>query len=342
MVDKNICIDFEITQRCNNDCLFCYNVWKTDSSYPNGELSFINIKNLFERIINETGCKHIAITGGEPMLREDIFQLISFFSSSGLEIALITNGTLLNEDAVKRCVDAGVDLFEVQLLSHNKKMHNYLCRNDAFDKAVRAIRGIKINKGKVAISFVATKINIKDAAQTAKLALGLGVDAIYFNRFNPGGEGLKYIHEFLLTKELLNEALEKLDKIAKEHKIKIFTTIPIPPCIIDHSLYKNIYMQVFCTAGMYYTVDSLGNLRMCNHSPTILGNLNYEPFSTLVQSKFAQEFKSAIPKTCKGCQYLSSCQGACRAAAQVCYGNIYLEEPLIFYEMHKSTNKICV
>ncbi len=339
MPDKNICIDFEVTRKCNNNCLFCYNAWKTNPSYPDGELSLHDIKKLFKKIINETGCGHIAITGGEPMLRHDIFQLISFFSSLELEIALITNGTLLNEEAVKRCIDAGVDLFEVQLLSHNKEMHNYLCRNDAFDKTVGAIKDIKLNKGKVAVSFVATKINIKDVAQTAKLALELGADAIYFNRFNPGGEGLRHIDEFLLTKELLTEALEELNKIAKEHKIKIFTTVPIPPCIIDHNLYKNIYMQVFCTAGKYYTVDSLGNLRICNHSPTILGNLNYESFSSLVQSKFAQEFESATPQMCKGCQYLSSCRGGCKAAAQVCYGSIYFQEPLLYYQTHKRIEK---
>ncbi|MFH1563781.1 MAG: radical SAM protein [Nitrospirota bacterium] len=342
MPDKDICIDFEITRKCNNNCLFCYNVWKTNTSYPDGELSFVDIKKIFERVIKESGCGHIAITGGEPMLREDIFQIISFFSSLGLEVALITNGTLLSKEAVKKCVDAGVDLFEVQLLSYNKKMHNYLCRNDAFDKVVGTIREIKLNKAKVATAFVATKINIKDAVQTAGLALELGADAVYFNRFNPGGEGLKHLDEFLLTKELLNEALGKLNKIAQEHKIKFFTPIPIPPCIIDHSLYKNIYMDVFCTAGRYYTIDPLGNLRMCNHSPTILGNLAYESFPSLVKSKFSQEFKTAIPETCKDCRHLPFCRGGCKAAAQVCYGNIYLEEPLVFYQKNKRTENLCV
>jgi radical SAM protein with 4Fe4S-binding SPASM domain len=90
----------------------------------------------------------------------------------------------------------------------------------------------------------------------------------------------------------------------------------------------------FCAAGSeraYYTLDPLGNLRPCNHTHTILGNLFDEPFAALIAPERMDAFTRAIPAFCAECARRSECQGGCKAAAQVCYGSLTAEEPFLHH-----------
>jgi radical SAM protein with 4Fe4S-binding SPASM domain len=73
----------------------------------------------------------------------------------------------------------------------------------------------------------------------------------------------------------------------------------------------------------------LGNLRPCNHTPTILGNLLEEPFADLVAADRMASFTAAVPDFCAVCRLRKTCQGGCKAAAQVCYGSLDAEEPFL-------------
>jgi len=90
----------------------------------------------------------------------------------------------------------------------------------------------------------------------------------------------------------------------------------------------------FCSAGTdraYYAIDPLGNLRPCNHSDTILGNLLVESFAALTAPGRISNFASAIPAFCSDCDHRLECQGGCKASAQVCYGSLTAEEPFLHY-----------
>ncbi len=190
---------------------------------------------------------------------------------------------------------------------------------------------IKYHSGRAVVVFVATKLNIPYIRETIELSVALKADGMMFNRFNPGGEGLRHIEELLPEPEEIKTALEIANLAVKEFGFPISCSIPIQPCLIDISAYKNLNFG-FCSAGSknsYYTVDSSGNLRICNHSKQILGNLFEKSFFEIARDKKAAEFCNAIPGSCKMCQKAKKCQGGCKASAEVVYHSIYEEEPFL-------------
>ena len=322
---------YEVTQRCNHNCLYCYNVWKNGHPYPSGELSTAEAKNVLAKAVRESRCRLVTLTGGEPLLRDDIPELIAFLKSLGVGINLITNGSLLTESTTRACIEAGVTLFELPLLSARKEVHNALTRSDSFDAVIEAVANIRSLGGKVVTVFVATKKNIADLKDTIGLNVGLSVDAIMLNRFNPGGEGARHIAELLPSKEKLEDALAVADSASQKFGLPIACSIPIQPCLIDTKKYKRLSFG-FCSIGTrnaYFTIDSIGNLRPCNHSPLILGSLLRESFTALTRKPEVRQFAAAIPPSCAPCRLSRTCQGGCKAAAEVCYGSIHREEPFL-------------
>jgi radical SAM protein with 4Fe4S-binding SPASM domain len=152
-----------------------------------------------------------------------------------------------------------------------------------------------------------------------------------FNRFNPGGRGRDYLDSLLPSADQINEALKVADTAAGEFNIPVSCSIPIQPCLIDTSSFKNLNFG-FCAAGTtraYYTLDPLGNLRPCNHTTTVLGNLLEESFSDLISTERMESFVRAVPDFCNPCVLRDTCQGGCKAAAEVCYGSLSTEEPFL-------------
>ena len=80
------------------NCIFCYNVWKVPGNhYPKGELATDETKKLIAKTIKETKCKQFTFTGGEPLLRKDLPELVSFTKDLGVSVTIISNGTLITE-----------------------------------------------------------------------------------------------------------------------------------------------------------------------------------------------------------------------------------------------------
>jgi len=321
----------EVTQRCNANCKYCYNVWRNDGSYPKGELPTWKLKRLLKKVLKETKAHLVTLTGGEPLLRKDLGEIVKFLRRQNVDVNIITNATLLKDKEISDLASLNVATFEVPLLSHKREVHNKLMRLDSFDLVTEAIVNIKKYNGKLVTVFVATKENIDDFGEMAKLSFALGADGIMFNRFNPGGEGIKHIRDLLPGTKQIREALKIANDFSEKYNFSISCSIPIQPCLIDTTEFKRLGFG-FCGAGTeksYYTIDSLGNLRMCNHSRLILGSLLTESFDTLVSQKIATEFISAMPSSCMRCKLKDDCLGGCKAAAEVCYDSLTAEEPFL-------------
>ncbi|MFH1236336.1 MAG: radical SAM protein, partial [Parcubacteria group bacterium] len=157
-------IIFEVTPRCNSKCLYCYNVWKQNNKYPKGELNLDSIKILFKKLLAEIKPKFITLSGGEPLLRQDIFDIINFLKESGNKIGIATNGTLLNEEKVNALLKSGIKYFEISLNSTNPKTYSQLSNNRHLEKVRQAILSVKKHKVPLTVSFTITKLNYTDIA----------------------------------------------------------------------------------------------------------------------------------------------------------------------------------
>lgn len=327
----------EVTQRCNHGCLHCYNVWHPDaqgrpSAYPHGELGTAATLALLDKALDEVRCRHVTLSGGEPLLRPDLPSIVDRIHAKGARTTIISNGRLLDEPAVVDLVGRGVTLFELPLLSYRREIHDELSgAPGAFDAVLAAMAHIRYHRGQFVAVFVATRRNVPDLYDTIRLAVAFGARGLMLNRFNPGGRGRAHLEELLPAVAELRDALDVANDAVAEFGLPISCSIPIQPCLIDNDAYPNLGFG-FCATGTeraYYTLDPLGNLRPCNHTPTILGNLLEEPFADLIAPRRMAAFAQAVPPFCDPCALRDACQGGCRGAAQVCYGALDAEEPFL-------------
>lgn len=311
-------VALEVTSQCNQSCAFCYNVWKC-GSYPPGQLDTKHTLNLIDRIIQVWRPQVISFTGGEPMLRNDICELISH-ASPNVSCNLITNGTLINEQSAKDLVNAGVKIFEFTLLSAERDVHNSLVGRESFDELIEAIASVKAAGGKTIATFVATSHNIHTWPETLELCVALGMNGILFNRFNVGGAGVAAAAELMPSIEEITWALETANKGVSKYGISISCGVPIPLCVIDTKPYRNLHFSN-CAVGTkraYPVIDPTGNVRPCNHSALILGNLFETDMRELLSNEASKAYARGVPKACTGCRYVKNCRGGCRAASEAC------------------------
>jgi radical SAM protein with 4Fe4S-binding SPASM domain len=323
---------FEVTQRCNHACLHCYNVWQGNDSYPRGELDTAPTLDLLAKVLDESLCSHVTLTGGEPLLRQDLPEILEFLQQRHIQTNLISNGRLLDKSMTGDLLERGVGLFELPLLSHQRRVHDDLSgAPGAWDAVLAAMANVRLKHGQVVAAFVATRKNIEHLYETIRLAFAFGARGVMFNRFNPGGRGRAHMEELLPTSTQVKKALEAAEAAALEFNLPISCSIPIQPCLIDTRRFPHLNFG-YCSAGTeraYYTLDPLGNIRPCNHSDLILGNLIESSFPELIACERMADFKGAIPSSCLPCARRDECQGGCKASAQVCFGDIEVEEPFL-------------
>jgi len=326
---------FEVTGACNYDCPHCYNVWKGPAGYPPGELPTADTLAMLDTMLAQTGASLVTLSGGEPLLRRDVFEIVEYLARRGVDVNFLTNGSLLDERAVERLSAGKVSVFELPLLSVQRDIHDRMSgAAGAFDAVTMAIANLQAAGQRVVCVFVATLLNLHTWRQTAELAVALGADGIMFNRFNPGGacgRCRRRIEMLQAPPEMLADALDIAQDICEEYRLPISCSIAMPPCLFDHSRWPKLGFG-FCAAGTeraYYTLDPLGNIRPCNHSPTILGNIREKPFWELADSQTMTDFVAARPSFCTGCKLESECLGGCKAAAEVCSGSPTQLDPFI-------------
>lgn len=330
---------FELTKKCQNSCVFCYNVWKEGNAYPQHELSTTDAIALLEKLFRQSSCEHLALTGGEPLLKEGVFEIASFIASKGVIPILITNGMLLKENTVAKCIESGIKYFEVSLHSENETIHDELVgREGSFEEVIDAIINIKKLGGHVNTVFVATRKNIHTFKGFVELNALLRVEWILFNRVACGGSCLADWRSLAPSPAQLQDALQGGASVAEKYRIGLSAGVQVQRCLVDLSKYKNVRTG-FCplndptSEDSYFTIDPAGNLRMCNRSKTILGNLLEKPLADIVQSPDVERFASAIPDFCMDCKLAKVCAGGCKADAVSYFGTLTKADP--YLEMWK-------
>lgn len=326
---------FELTKSCQNNCIFCYNVWKENGHYPREELSTKNAIFILDKAIQGSGCKHIALTGGEPLLKRGIYQIASFIASKGVMTILISNGKLLTKNAVERCNNSGINYFEVSLHSHKPAIHDRLVgRRGSFEEVIDAIINIKNTGCHVNTVFVATKENIHSFRDYVELNALLGVDLILFNRVACGGSCIAGWKSLAPSPNQIRQALDDGAPVAEKYNIRLSVGVQIPPCLVDLAKYKNVAYG-YCplndlqSGESYFAIDPAGNVRMCNRSKTILGSLLDESFEDIARNQEIEAFGRAIPDFCLGCKLAELCAGGCKADAFSCFGTLNRPDPFL-------------
>jgi len=326
----------ELTRRCNNICGYCYNVWRApefayDRECP-GEMSTREVKETITRLQDEVPVAMIALSGGEPMLRADLPEIIDFIRSRGMKALLLTNGTLLTEERVEATIKGCS--YEVPLLSCQREVHDRMVgRSGAWDAVVEGIMNVHMAGGHLSVVFVATRQNWTDLYSTAMLASMLGADELLYKRVNMGAANLRANTDLFLTPVMIQQNLQTLDDLAVKCRFHISADVVIEPCVVDVRQFTHVNFGWCPLAGEYsaFVIDPAGNIRICEHSPVILGNIKRDRFRDIFHHPYVESFRTTWPKECGDCEpaLKNMCRGGCKAAAAQAYGSFTHVDPFV-------------
>ena len=302
-----VLVNLEITKRCNLQCIHC-DIRKTPKTYSdiiNKEFSTIEIKELVDSL-KSLGTSYISISGGEPFLRKDIFEVIEYIKKIGLGLHISSNGTLITNEVAKRINDLGLDAISISLDAATPEIHDRIRGVEgAFDKAVTAIRNVVEYKKhtQVGISPIITNLNLDELPKIVDFAKDLGVDAI---RFQPWHISLGH-KETEKMLDIRGSRLEDLDKVigeiiekTKRHGIYTNTSVylrGVRKCFEDM---KGINIE--CFAGSFTcNISWMGDVVPCAFIPAI-GNVREEPCEKIWNSQRFDDVRKEIKKgNCQKC-----------------------------------------
>jgi radical SAM protein with 4Fe4S-binding SPASM domain len=170
------------------------------------------------RKLKSFGFKHLHLLGGEPLLRPDIIELVSFANSLGMKVTINTNGIMLAQyDFAKRLIEAGVPQITISLDGAKEETNDIIRGKGVFKKVIQALNilnklreeGYKVEIG---IAFTMTKINLDEMPQVVELAHEYRVDVVDFMSLYVSGNAIKHLKELEYTTK---EALDKLEQLAE-------------------------------------------------------------------------------------------------------------------------------
>jgi radical SAM protein with 4Fe4S-binding SPASM domain len=296
-------------------------------------MSTVEIKEVIAKLQDEAPVENIALSGGEPLLREDLPEILAFIKDRGIASVVITNGTLLSKERVAATMVGGT--YEVTLLSYHREVHDQLAgRRGAWDAAIDGVANVRQAGGRMVAVFIATKHNYMDLFKTAELAIALGAYGLMYNRMNLGAHNIRYADQLLPTPAMVRENLDMLEELGEKYGLPIAVSVVIEPCVVDVRKYEHAHFGWCPLAGedSYFTIDPVGNVRICNHSPVILGNIKRERFVDIYYNHpHVRSFHDTWPEECVNCdpELKEMCRGGCKAAAEQCYGTLARVDPFV-------------
>jgi radical SAM protein with 4Fe4S-binding SPASM domain len=270
---------------------------------------------------------HVSLTGGEPLLRPDLFDVIDLGRGYGLEIGITTNGTLIDEVVATRIKNSGVWGVRVSLDSSARDLNDqFRGETGAFDKTCSGIRWLVKHEIPVVILTVVSKFNYDSWEDMIPLCRSLGVRALNTYSFVPGGRG-KTRTDLSLTPQEYRDFLLKINKYQTVNKsdVKIISECPLL-CVVREEKHSGA-----CPAGIFdLLIKEDGEVNPCPYFDISLGNAKHNSIGDIwQQSKFLHDLRNVdcLAEACKKCDFVSSCFGGCRAAAFSTYENICTADP---------------
>jgi radical SAM protein with 4Fe4S-binding SPASM domain len=314
-------VQLHLTERCNLRCTHCY-----QSGTRSAELSLAEIENIAvevsEMLDTWTDTYDIPfspsfnITGGEPFLRQDIFEILKEVGNRGFELYLLSNGTLI--DSTKAQILSELNVRGVQVsIEGPESIHERIRGGGSFASSLRGVRYLLDAGLAVTLNATLSDINADYFMDMVRLSSSLGVQKLGFSRLVPSGRGSGLLNN-MLRKEKVRELYRSIGSLNPKG-LQIVTGDPVASQMSDNGKDDSgSFPTGGCAAGISgFTVLPDGTVTPCRRLPIPIGNVRKDALREIWATSRVLESlreKRNYKGKCGDCHRWASCRG-CRAIA---------------------------
>ena len=339
---------WNLIRRCNLTCKHCYSI-SADKDFA-GELSTDEIYAVMDDL-RTFGVPALILSGGEPLLRPDIFDIAKHAKDKGFYTALSSNGTLIDADRCARIAEIGFDYVGISLDGLGPTHDKFRRMDGAFDLSLEGMRLCQKAGMKVGVRYTMTQDNFRDLPGLLRLVENEGIDRFYFSHLNYAGRGNKNrkddaLHQ--MTRDAMDLLFETCWNHVQQGVVKDFTTGNndadgvyllhwVRQLFPDRAAHIEAKLRQWGgnSSGVNVAnIDNLGNV----HADTMwwhhtLGNVRQRPFSEIwmdTSDPLMAGLKASPRKVtgrCGACTHFAICGGNTRVRAQQLTGDPWSEDP---------------
>jgi heme b synthase len=323
-------IAWELTRNCNLNCIHCRASAKLGPH--KGELTTDECKEIIDGILAFSS-PTVILTGGEPLMREDIFEIIEYGDQKGLKLVIAVNGTLLDKEKALRLKAGGIKRVSMSIDGKDRAAHDsFRGVEGSFDAVMNAARILSEIGLPFQINTTVTRLNADDLEAIYALTKSIGAVAWHIFLLVPvgRGEGLKGEE---LNAKMYEDVLEQLYAVEKKNEIEMkVTCAPHYYRIVKEK--GDTPKSAGCLAGKSFMfISHRGIAQPCGYLEVPSGDVkNAGVKKVWEESSVFNELRdlSSYRGKCGGCKFLKICSG-CRARAYEKTGDILEAEPLCSY-----------
>ena len=314
-------VQWHLTERCNLRCRHCYQ----SGTVPEMSCEEIcraidNVGNAFQSWVTEYEMEmspSFHFTGGEPLLRKDLFPILDYARQSGFSTSLMSNGTLIDSEMARLISEARVNDVQISL-DGLETTHDSLRGKGSFQRTLKGINNLVSQGVEANINLTVSRINMGQTGELVRLAEELGVSAIAFSRLVPTGRG-KSLSGEALTRQEVAEFYGELRGYKDKGKVAVTSRDPLA-AIAD--MYVDIPQAEMpiggCAAGIFgVTITADGTIMPCRRMDLPIGNIKEVSFRELWAGSpvlWSLRRREDYHGGCGSCRYWAVCRG-CRAIA---------------------------
>ena len=345
---KGPVVIWNLVRRCNLTCKHCY-ATSADKDFP-GELSTGQVFEVMDDL-KSFGVSVLILSGGEPLLRPDIFDISRRAKEMGFYVGLSTNGTLITEDNIRAIADMNYNYVGISIDGMRETHDRFRRKQGAFDESMRGIQLCQEQGIKVGLRFTLTQDNAAELPDLLQLLETRNIDKFYLSHLNYAGRGNKNRKDDLHHR-MTRDAMDLLfatcrDQIGRGLNIEYVTGnndadgVYLLQWTRDHlpdradKLEQMLIRWGGNASGVNISnIDNLGNV----HPDTMwwdytIGNVKERPFSEIWQDTSdplmagLKQKPRPVEGRCALCQYQAICGGNTRTRAWQLTGNFWAEDP---------------
>ncbi|MBF0593618.1 MAG: radical SAM protein [Candidatus Omnitrophica bacterium] len=321
-------ISWNITKACQLKCRHCYRDAGTKEA---DELTPAEGLGLVEQIAL-AGFKILIISGGEPLMRKDVYELIAHAKKHGMRPVLGTNGIMIDRAVARKLKEAGLTRAGISLDSTNEAVHDDFRQDVGSWKG--SIAGMKACKDEgldFQIHTTVTTYNYQDVLKITDMAVSLGAKAHHIFFLVPTGRGKDL--EAVIPSNEYQSLLKQIMKKQLEVQIELKPVCAPQFVPLAQDMNQPTRFTRGCLAGVSYCcILPNGDVHPCPYFPIKVGNVRDQKFSLMWKDHalFKELRDGDYNGNCGGCQHKTSC-GGCRARAYAETGNYMDFDPECIY-----------